>query len=222
MSHFAKYISRNTLLRSIAALAIVGIAGVTAFAQTLMLDDFTRGSYKKTLTPSNPTDTAIKPLGPNSPLGAARETIFTLGPDQYGQSSTIDIGGGICIVDAGFHTNSPLQIFYGITTGGVETPMGLNLGAYSALQLNFPAISTDESLDVLIEIDPSSGGYYTSEVELSSTPNTSSISFPYTSFLQGGTGNVLTQAEASNINYIYIVLGASWSSFGITSFQAVN
>lgn len=222
MNQSAKYISRNTLIRSIASLSILGIACMAASAQTLTLDNFTKGRYTKVLTNQQPTDTHYESLGSGSPLGAARETVFTIGPDQYGQSSTLAIGKGICIVDAGFQTNSPLQIFYGVTLDGVETPMGLNLGGYSGLQLNFPAISTDESLDVIIEIDPRSGGYYTSEVELASSPNPSSISFPYTSFLQGGTGNVLTQADASDISYIIITAGATWSSFGISSFRAVN
>jgi hypothetical protein len=125
-------------------------------------------------------------------------------------------------VQAGFLDDSVLQIIYGVNSAGAETPLGLDLSAYSGLQLNLPAIATDESLYLIIEIDPSSGGYYTSEVEVQSTPNPSSISFPYTSFTKGGTGAVLTQAEASDISYIYIQAGASWSNFGITSFNAVN
>jgi hypothetical protein len=222
MNHFANYISRNTLIRSMAALSILGVACMTASAQTLTLDNFTQGRYTKILTNQQPTDTHYESLGSGSPLGAARGTVFSIGPDQYDQASTLAIGKGIILVDAGFQTDSPLEILYGVTTAGVDAPMGLNLGSYSGLQLNFKAISTDEALDVLIEIDPASGGYYTSEVELSSTPNPSSVSFPYTSFLQGGTGNVFTQADASNINYIYIILEATWSSFGMTSFKAVN
>jgi|HubBroStandDraft_3_1064219.scaffolds.fasta_scaffold16872_3 hypothetical protein len=223
MNHFAKYISRNTLIRSMAALSILGVACMTASAQTLTLDNFKHGSYTKVLTPTQPADVHYEALAANSPLGAARETVFAVGASQYAaQSSTLSIGKGICIVDAGFLEDSTLQIVYGVTLSGENAPLGLNLGAYSGLQLNLPAISTDESLYLIIEIDPSSGGYYTSEVEVPSTPNASSISFPYTSFTQGGTGNILTQAEASDIDYIYIQAGAAWSSFGITSLDAVN
>jgi hypothetical protein len=223
MNQLAKYISRNMIIRSMAALSILGVACMTASAQTLTLDDFKHGSYSRAVTPAQTPVTYFAPLAPKSPLGAARETVFTVGANQYTpQSSTISIGKGICIVDAGFLEDSTLQIVYGVTLSGENAPLGLNLGAYSGLQLNLPAISTDESLYLIIEIDPSSGGYYTSEVEVPSTPNGSSISFPYTSFTQGGTGNILTQAEASDIDYIYIQAGASWSSFGITSFQAVN
>lgn len=46
MNQLAKYISRNMLLRSIAALSILGIAGMTASAQ-LTLDDFSKSSPPK-------------------------------------------------------------------------------------------------------------------------------------------------------------------------------
>jgi hypothetical protein len=222
MNHLAKYISRNTLIRSMAALFILGVACMTASAQTLTLDNFTHGPYTKALRPTQPSDTHYEPLAPKSPLGAARETVFAVGANHHTpQPSTLSIGKGICIVDAGFQEDSPLEIVYGVTLSGDEVPLGLNLGAYSGVQLNLAAISTDESLYLIVEIDPSSGGAYVSEVEVPSTPSGSSVLFPYTSFTDGQ-GAVLTAAEASDISYIIIQAGASWSSFGITSFQAVN
>jgi hypothetical protein len=218
----AKYISRNPILRAMAALSILGVACMTASAQTLTLDNFSQGTYTKGLKVPQSSVYGHQPLPAGSPLGALRETIFTIGANEYAQTSTLSIGGGACIVQAGFLDDSVLQIIYGVNSAGAETPLGLDLSAYSGLQLNLPAIATDESLYLIIEIDPSSGGYYTSEVEVQSTPNPSSISFPYTSFTKGGTGAVLTQAEASDISYIYIQAGASWSNFGITSFNAVN
>jgi hypothetical protein len=222
MNHFAKYISRNTLIRSLAALSILGVACMTASAQTLTLDNFTSRSYAKTLTTPQSSAYGNRPLPADSPLGATRETLFEIGANTYAQPSTLSIGNGACIVQAGFLDDSALQIFYGVTTTGAAAPLGLNLSAYSGLQLDLRAIATDESLYLIIEIDPSSGGYYTSELEVPSTPNPSTISFPYTSFTKGGTGAVLTQAEASDIDYIYIQAGASWSSFGITSLKAVQ
>jgi len=222
MNHFAKYISRIPLIRLMGALSILGVACMTASAQSLTLDDFTHGAYTKVLKTAQSVDTHYEALAADSPLGAARETVFEIGANQYAQTSTLSIGKHACIVEAGFLDDSALQIFYGVTLSGADAPLGLNLSDYSGLQLNLPAIATDESLYLIIEIDPSSGGYYTSEVEVPSTPNASSISFPYTSFTQGGTGNVLTPAEASDINYIYIQAGASWSSFGITSLKAIK
>jgi hypothetical protein len=226
MNHFAKHISRNmsrnTLIRSMAALSILGVACMTASAQTRTLDNFTHGSYTKVLKAQS-SDTHMEALPAGSPLGAARETVFSVGPDPYAQSSTLSIGKGICIVDSGFQADSDLVIGYGFNLSGDEVPLGLNLGAYSGVQLNLPAIATTEALYIIVEIDPSSGGYYGSEVVLGPTPNAVSQVFPYSSFTQGGTGNVLTPAEASDINYIIITVGGGGSaSLGITSFQAVN
>ena len=160
----------------------------------------------------------------NSPLGAARQTYLELAPGPYAQSSSLAIGNGICIVDTGFQANSGLQIFYGINLSGVEVPMGLNLGAYSGLQLNFAGLASAEGLNVIIEIDPSSGGYYESVASLNTGVNAFSVGFPFSSFLRGGSGVPLTAAEVSDINYIVIIFDGTGStdSFGITSFQAVN
>jgi hypothetical protein len=222
MTQLAKYISRNTILRSIAALSIRCVAGVTASAQTLTLDDFSYGHYVKVLNPSQPADTHFEALPPKSPLGAARETVFTVGAGQYAaQPSILSIGKGICVVDAGFQENSPLQIVYGFNLSGDEVPLGLNLSAYSGLQVNFAGIATDESLYLILEIAPSSGGTYVSEVLLPSSATATGVLLPYTSFTDGS-GAVLTQAEARDISYIEIQAGAAWSSFGITSLQAAN
>ncbi len=221
MNQLAKYVSRNTLLRSIAALSILGIAGVTASAQ-LTLDDFSKGHYTKVLKTAQASDTHYEALPAGSPLGAARETFFQIGTNPYAQSSTLDIGKGICIVEAGFQDDSVLEIVYGVTLSGAQAPLGLNLGAYSALQLNLAGISSSGSLYLIVEIYPHSGGYYTSEVELPPTDNPVPEVLPYSSFI-AASGAVLTQADASDIDYIVIEVGeGGFESFGITSFQAVN
>lgn len=50
------------------------------------------------------------------------------------------------------------------------------------LQLNFASLVSAEGLDVLVEVDPSSGGYYISEVILTPNDNAFSAAFPYSSF----------------------------------------
>lgn len=224
MNQSAEYIfrniSRSSLIRALAVLSILGIACMTASAQ-LTLDDFTKGKYVKVLK-TQTSDTHYEALPSGSLLGAARETVFTIGPNPYAQSSILDIGKGICIVGAGFENNAVLEIVYGFSLSGVEVPLGLNLGAYTAFQLNVAGVSSAGQPSMLIEVDPHSGGYYTAEVLLPSTPNPSSVVLPFSSFAQGGTGAPLTQAEASDIDYIVIIAGSGYSSFGITSFQAVN
>jgi hypothetical protein len=50
------------------------------------------------------------------------------------------------------------------------------------LQLNFAGLVSAEGLDVLVEVDPSSGGYYIFEVILTPNDNAFSAAFPYSSF----------------------------------------
>ena len=215
-------LTMKTTRFALSALAAAAILSVTASAQ-LTLDEFSGKAYVKTLKTADSSDTHIEALPAGSPLGAARQTIFVNGGSPYGLSSTLDIGNGICIVETGFQSNTGLEIFYGTTIKGVETPMGLNLGSYSALQLNFAGLASAEGLDVIVEVWPSSGGYYTAEAVLTPTVNAFPVVFPYTSFT-GSNGGVLTQAEASDINYIIIEAegAGSTESYGITSFQAVN
>ncbi|MGA7078613.1 MAG: hypothetical protein WBQ43_01815 [Terriglobales bacterium] len=222
MNQLAKYISRNMLLRSIAALSILGIAGMTASAQ-LTLDDFSKSSPPKALKTAQSSVTSYEALPAGSPLGAARETVFQIGPNPYKQSSTLKIGKGICIVEGGFQIATALDIIYGVTLEGVQAPLGLNLGTYSGLQLNFAGIASTESLLVIVQVYPQSGGIYEDEVALQPTDADTILTMPYSSFL-ADSGAALTQTEASNINYLLIIAegGGTTDSFGITSFQAVN
>ncbi len=193
---------------------------VQASAQTRTLDDCTSGHYVKRLDNVNALDTHYAALPPNSSLGTARRTTFQIGSNPYAQWSTLDIGKGICLVDAGFGVTPALWIFYGENLSGMKVPLGLNLAGYSGFQLNFAGISTQQALLAIITVWPHDNGTpHQLEVELTPEENPISVGFPFSSFSAGG----LTQADASDIDYIFIQvqdgLSASW---GITSFQAVN
>jgi len=210
-------LSLKTTRLALSAIAAVAVLSVTASAQ-LTLDDFSGKAYVKTLK-NGQSDTHYEALPGGSPLGAARGTYFTQS-GTYAQSSTLDVGNGICVVDSGFQNDSGLQISYGTNLKGDDVPMGLNLGAYSGLQLNFAGLVSFEGLIVVVEIYPSSGGYYASELVPQTNGNPFTITFPFTTFTNGN-GSTLTQAEASDISYIIIVTeGGSTNSFGIASFQA--
>jgi hypothetical protein len=209
------------VLRASATLTLIvlGVLANRASAQ-LTLDNFTSGQYVKRLNIANASDVHYAALPPNSPLGAARQTTFQIGSNLYAQSSTLDLGKGICIVDAGFGVTPALWIFYGETLSGTEVPLGLNLGGYSGFQLNFAGISTTEALLAIITVWPHDNGVpHSLELVLSPEANPISVEFPFSSFSDGG----LVQADLSDIDYIFIQvqdgLSASW---GITAFQAVN
>lgn len=126
-------------------------------------------------------------------------------------------------MEGGFQIATALDIIYGVTLEGVQAPLGLNLGTYSGLQLNFAGIASTESLLVIVQVYPQSGGIYEDEVALQPTDADTILTMPYSSFL-ADSGAALTQTEASNINYLLIIAegGGTTDSFGITSFQAVN
>jgi hypothetical protein len=214
MNRLSKYVF------SIAAIALVWIP-LPASAQ-LTLDNFTSGAYVKRLNNPQVHDTHYTALPSNSPLGAARQTYFGGGPNPDGQWSTIDVGEGHFVIDAGFGCAANVSIGYGFTLAGAAAPLGLNLYGHSGFQLNFQGVATSESLLVVITVFPQSGGYSNFEVVLPPNSNAFSISFPFSGF-SGNGGGGLTQAELSNISFITVLAeGGGTASFGLTSFQATN
>ncbi len=205
----------------LAAIALTWIP-VQASAQ-LTLDDFTYGHYVKRINNPQLYDLHYEALPPNSLMGAARQTDFEATGNPDAQWSTLDVGKGHFVIDAGFGCNPAMSIGYGYTLSGAQTPLGLNLGGYSGFQLNFQGIATSESLIVVITVWPHSGGYYGVEVGLPPDGNAFPVAFPFSGFSKGGGGGSLTQADVSNIDYIVVqAQGGGFASFGITSFQAIN
>jgi len=188
-----------------------------------VLDDFTSGPYSKTLKVIGASDLHYEPLAAGSPLGAARQTDFSLGPNPYNQSNTLSIGKGVFVVDTAVGAVTAISIGYGQTLTGVQTPLGLNLGGYSGFQLNIAGIATSESLIVVMTVWPHSGGYFDIEVVLPPSGNPIPEVFPFSSFNQGGGGGSLTQSDVSNIDYISIqAQGGGFASFAFTSFEAIE
>ena len=213
MTNLSKYIC------CIAVVALIWIP-IQAFAQTLVLYDFTSGAYVKHLNTGPQQDQHYAKLPPGSLLGAARQTNFSIGPNYYKQGATLSIGKGIWILDAGFGTVAASDITYGVTLTGAQAPLGLDLSGYSGFQLNFAGIASSEDLGVIIVVFPHNGDNCAYEVVLPTYANPISINFPFSGFNKSGG---LTQADASDIDYIVVeAYGGGYASFGITSFQAVK
>lgn len=204
------------LTRLIAAVSVLGPAGVSGSAQTLTLDNFKSGAYTVTLEAPQAQNEHFAPLSAGSRLGPARETVLTIGANPYGQKTTLDIHKGICILDGGFGVIPGVQIYYGFADATTPAPLGLNLTGYSAFRLNFAGISTELSLGVEIAVFAHSGAIYGAQQILSPTPSNLSVDFPFSSF-------VPSAVDVSDIDTIGIVTwGGGTNSYGITSFQAVE
>ena len=185
-------------------------------ATPLVLDNFKAGHYVVSLTTAQAQDIHFAPLAAGSPLGPARETVFGIGANPYGQRSTLEIGKGIWIVEGGFGVVPGVQIYYGFSDATTPAPLGLNLSAYSAFQLTFVGICTEDVLGVDITVWTHSGGIFSANTFLSPDVNVLSVDFPFTSFQPAA-------LDASDIDTIGIVTwGGGTNSYGITSFQAIQ
>ena len=186
----------------------------------LTLDNFISDAYVKHLNAGATQDLHSAKLASGSPLGATRQTNFSIGPNYYNQGATLSIGKGIWILDAGFGTVAASDITYGVTLTGVEAPLGLNLSAYTGFQLDFAGVASSEDLGVTIVVFPHDGNNCAYEMVLPTYANPISINFPFSGFNKAGG---LTQTDTSDIDYIVIeAYGGGFASFGITSFQAVD
>jgi hypothetical protein len=195
---------------------------MNGFAQTLALDSFESGHYAKSLNSATTQDTHYAPLPAGSPLGQARETVFTLAPGPYGLPSTLVVEkvagpppAGACIVNTGFGGVTGLQLWYGSTLSGAPAPLGLNLAGYSAFRINFAALSSSGSLTMLMEVYVGTQ-MCASPAQVPPGNSPFSIDFPFSSFVTSGL------PDFSDIDYILIETEGGNTSFGVTSFEAVT
>jgi hypothetical protein len=211
----------NRLTQYVCYLAVIAALGIPRNASAqLTLDNFTSGAYVKHLNTGATQDLHYAKLAPGSPLGAARQTNFSIGPNYYDQGATLSVGKGVWILDAGFGTVPGSYMTYGVTLTGVEAPLGLDLGGYTGFRLNFAGVASSEDLGVAIVVFPHDGNNCAYELVLPTYANPIAIDFPFSGFNKSGG---LTQADASDIDYIVIeAYGGGYASFGVTSFQAVK
>jgi hypothetical protein len=211
----------NRFTQYVCYLAVIAALGIPRHASAqLTLDNFTSGAYVKHLNTGATEDLHYAKLAPGSPLGAARQTNFSIGPNYYDQGATLSVGKGVWILDAGFGTVPGSYMTYGVTLTGVEAPLGLDLGGYTGFRLNFAGVASSEDLGVAIVVFPHDGNNCAYELVLPTYANPIAIDFPFSGFNKSGG---LTQADASDIDYIVIeAYGGGYASFGVTSFQAIK
>lgn len=195
----------------ILAMSFLCLAGINASAQ-LVLDNFTAGPYSKYLVTAQTVDKHFEPLAAASPVGADRYTVLTLGSNAHKQLTRLDVGHGICIVDTGFGAYTGLAIYYGITAGG-DTPLGLNLSAYSQFQLTFAGVSAAYPLSTTMVVWLSNGSIVSQELSIPPSVDPETVAYPFSGF---------QSSDFSDINYIGIVIdgGGLSPSYGLTLFQA--
>jgi hypothetical protein len=196
----------------------------------MLLDDFTSGSYIKTVL-AGQTDTHYEPWphpvpAPAPPKKWWRNTIFANTPESVGnpwaQPSTLYIhkhqGTGVLIVNTGFGSTSGLQAWYGQAPNGTPEPLGLDLSAFSAFRLNFAqGIATQEALLVNIAVNDK---YTFGNEFVPAGPDPFSFDFLFSSYNK----NLgLPPFDPSTIDSIAILAqGGRTASFGIASFWAVS
>jgi hypothetical protein len=201
--------------RALVVVAALVVAPAIHAASPLTLDNFKSGHYLVSLTNAQAQDIHFAPLAAGGLLGPTRETVFGIGTNPYGQRSSLDIGKGIWIVDGGFGVVPGVQIYYGWANATTPAPLGLNLSAYSAFQLTFAGIATEDVLGIDITVWTHSGGVYAANTFLTADVNVLSVDFQFSSFQPSA-------LNASDIDFIGIVTwGGGTNSYGITSFQAV-
>jgi hypothetical protein len=194
-----------------------------------VIDGFTKDPHFKTLAPGAPQDIYSAP---------ARETIFSIGGgDSWDQPIALDIGPrhgkgisigphhgkGILIVNSGFGATAGLLVNYGTFRQQGGAPLGLNLSAYSAFQLEFQGFATSGSMNVTIEVSGQGGPNWAFErAPIPINDNPFSLDFPFSGFTDNHVDFGLPQSVLSDIAGLFIEFEPDpEASFGITSFLAL-
>jgi hypothetical protein len=223
-----------TIKISLSALALccaVGAAQPT-FAQTLTLDDFSTGHYKKTL-PAKTSAIDIH-VATGNMIGGFRETQFlmchqvpcTTGEDEFDVSSAFQVGSSkrpgvpsALVFSAGYKALPRLDVFYGID-GPDIVPLHLNLTPYDRLRVSFDGLNSIVNFNLQL-YSPTGNGQLGCNLGPGSLPFT--VDFPIADFVPG----TATIIDTANITYLNMISQSGGFSdlgtlaFAITKLEAV-
>jgi hypothetical protein len=215
---------KNTqFVKMILAVAAILAVPQQAFSQ-LVLDNFSTGSYEKSLKAGS--DTNVQSGGM---IGGNRATTFFMCPpgpcgldNQFDQAASFQIrpktkiAPAALVFSAGYKVSPRLDVYY-----GSPTALSLNLSAYDRLRVNFDGANQGMNYNILVFTN---GLYSQTGCNLSppfyGAPY--SVDFPFADFTPGqGTPG----ADFSNITLIDFIdqsegafYAANWA---ITSFEAI-
>jgi len=217
---FAKYISRNTLIRSIAALSILGMACMTASAQ-LVIDDFSTGAFSKTLTQGSG-------YYPQTGTMAGGSRVIYLGvcgtpcsTDPFEQPNSFQVrkstGGepSALIFNTGYKSDAQLQVVY-----GEGKPMNLDLSkSYDRIRLYFDGADQFINFNLTVYTN----GPYSSigcNFNQPTGPGAAfTVDLPFTNF--GGSAD-FSDITAMNFEFGVSQGNATGEDWALTAIEAVN
>lgn len=207
-------------------LALAALLTLSTFASAqLLLDDFSTGSYQKTLKTGHDTNTQTGKM-----VGGSRETYYLSCPDvgcagggvgdnPFDQPNSFQIKPktkttpSALIFNSGYKTYPVLSLAY-----GYGSPMTVDLSSsYDRVRLNFNGANQVINFNVLMF---SSSGYSQSGCNIVApgfmTPFT--IDFPFVDFTSG--------ADFSSVNYMVLEFDMGGgpnmqADFAVTSFEAI-
>ena len=162
----------NIKLRIVAVLLGTGIA---TWAQSLpVIDDFTTGTYQKSLETGSDFNTQAG--NPLHMAGGARRTAFIVAGNQLHQTATMHfLNQGMLTVETGSRLFHRLEVAYGVDPyTGANKPLGLNLTPYDRFRVHFDTNDLGLNFNIVVFFD--NGSRYVS-LGYNVNPNPSGLAF---------------------------------------------
>jgi hypothetical protein len=204
------------------ALALFFAFGAVSFthAQTLTLDDFSSGSYKKTL----PTNKAVSDhnVQTGTMVGGSRDTFYIVcaqvpcnpAENPFAQSATVQIRPkkgrvpAALVFSSGYKIVPDLQVFYGLAA-----QLQLDLTAYDRLRVTFDGLTQIVNFNLQLYSPTGNGQLGCNLPPLTALSFTED--FPLADFVPG-TG---TTIDLRNISLVALLTESG--EYAITRFEAV-
>jgi hypothetical protein len=181
------------------ALTTLAFVPSQALAQSLLIDDFTTGSYQADAFPSAP-DTHFQS---GAMLGGARGTSLSTTsslPQHQRPASLFIPQGGPLILETGFQVTHRLELLYGWNSSGTQSPLNLDARGYNRIRVFFDGLDQTENFNIVFW---SAGGarYYQLGINASGLPRSFCIDFPFANFGSGG----VPEADLADIDYMAFI-----------------
>jgi hypothetical protein len=216
---------KTRIQQILSVLAIATLCQGVAVAQ-LTIDDFSTGTYKKTLSTSSDDHTVTGTM-----IGGERNTYFricqqipcTVDENEFAQSATFQTRpskkAGVpsaLIMSSGYKTFPLIQIFWGIDGQNHVVPLHLNLSPYDRLRVSFDGLTEVLNFNLQLYTPTGNGQIGCNLLPVQPVQPPYTVDFPLADFtLVGG-----TNIDFRDITYMDMI-SFFGGSYAITKYEAV-
>jgi hypothetical protein len=194
-----------------AAITTLALAPGQANAQSLLIDDFTTGSYQADAYPSAPDSHFQSGVMLGGTRGTYLSTTSALPQHQRPASLSIPQGGPL-ILETGFQVTHRLELLYGWNSSGTGSPLNLDARGYNRIRVSFDGLDQTENFNIVLW-SADGARYYQLGINVPGLARSFCVDFPFDNFGSGG----LPETDRADIDFMAFIFQTG-SAMGGTDF----